>query len=83
MINLHFEHRSVILFLLLLIAYRFVWSVTVSGIVRSKKTGEPLAYVNVILKDKNIGTQTNSKGYYVISDPEAGKLKNTLLTDFI
>ncbi len=63
-------------FCLMLLAIAAVYSLsaaTVSGFVRSKETGEPLAFANVILLDHNIGTQTNTKGYYVISINQAGE----------
>ena len=45
---------------------------TVSGFVTQAENGEPLQYVNVVVSGTRIGTQTNKKGYYVLTVNRAG-----------
>lgn len=45
---------------------------SINGFVRAEATGEPLAFVNVFLKDTYIGTATGPDGYYVIPDVRPG-----------
>ncbi|MFH1214629.1 MAG: TonB-dependent receptor [Candidatus Neomarinimicrobiota bacterium] len=50
-----------------------VRAVSISGFVREDATGEPLAYVNVFLKNTFTGTATTQDGYYVIPDARPGE----------
>lgn len=50
-----------------------VRAATVSGYVRDKRSGEPLAYAAVCLKDRSVGTATDKTGYYVLSGVPAGE----------
>lgn len=45
---------------------------TVSGFITRKDSGEPLQYVNVRITETKAGTQTNKKGYFVITIPSPG-----------
>jgi hypothetical protein len=61
----------------ILIFFLIVWmavlsAASVSGFVRSSESGEPLAYANVVLLEADTGTQTNSRGYYIIAISEPG-----------
>lgn len=40
---------------------------SINGFVRDAKNGEPIAYVNVILLNTQMGAATNDRGYYVIN----------------
>lgn len=44
-------------------------SLTISGYVRDKVSGENLIYANVYLYDKSKGTQTNDEGFYSLTLP--------------
>ncbi len=45
---------------------------TIHGFVREKATREPIILGNVWIKDSNLGTTTNIKGYYVLPSLPAG-----------
>lgn len=45
----------------------------VNGVVRDRRTGEPLAYASVELKGTGQGTATNASGYYYLGGVEAGR----------
>ena len=47
----------------------------IQGTVTNKKSGEPLAYVNIGIKGKNVGTVSDSKGNYELN------IKDSNLTD--
>jgi len=48
------------------------YSATIKGIVTDSRTGEPLTFANVFILDTQIGTSTNSDGFYVIKDLNPG-----------
>ena len=48
---------------------------TINGFVRDDNSGEPLAFVNVFIKDSEIGTSTNQDGYFVLQNVPKGELK--------
>ncbi len=48
---------------------------TISGIVISKETGDPLSYVNVFLDATTLGTTTNNYGEYEISRVPTGSYR--------
>ena len=63
--------------IIILLSYSFVYSVksqTITGKVVDKKTGESLAFVNIIYNDKNYGTTTNLDGTFKIV--KTGNIKN-------
>ena len=41
-------------------------SITISGIVKDKESGETLPFANVFVKDTNIGTRTNEDGFFTL-----------------
>ena len=41
-------------------------SITISGIVKDKESGETLPFANVFVKDTNIGTTTNEDGFFTL-----------------
>lgn len=43
-------------------------SSSISGFVRERNNGEPIAYANVFLANTSLGSATNQDGYYVISN---------------
>lgn len=45
---------------------------TISGIVYSKNSGDPLPFANVVLKGTTIGTATNIDGKFIIRDVKPG-----------
>ena len=45
---------------------------TIRGFVYEKSTGEPLSYINVLLKGTKIGVQTDVNGYFSIPQLQAG-----------
>ena len=45
---------------------------TVNGFVRDFDNGEPLPWVNVVVKDTELGAATNDDGYYVIHNLPPG-----------
>lgn len=45
---------------------------TIKGFVYEKSTGEPMSYVNVVLKDTRIGVQTDLNGYFSIPQLQPG-----------
>jgi outer membrane receptor protein involved in Fe transport len=51
---------------------------TISGFVTRKDSSEPLQYVNVRISETKAGTQTNKKGYYVMTIPSTGKYTLTV-----
>ncbi len=76
--------RIALVFLCLLVLPSYVLSgearhrapgepVTLSGFVHDKSNGEPLAYVNVMLKGTNLGGSTNVSGYFAIPNVPQGK----------
>jgi len=46
---------------------------TIFGFVKDKESGEPLYLVNIWIKGTSIGTTSNEKGYYVLTDIPTGK----------
>ena len=58
------KNRNNILIFLFLLSY--LYSFTVSGFVKNKKTGEPLPYTNIILVNTNVGTATDVNGYFIL-----------------
>lgn len=46
---------------------------TISGYVTEKLTGEPVAYANIIVAGKYMGSVTNHKGYFIITSVTPGK----------
>jgi len=46
----------------------------ISGFIRERESGEPVAYANVFIKDSDLGTASNVEGYYVITNVHHGKL---------
>ncbi|PKN71921.1 MAG: hypothetical protein CVU50_09400 [Candidatus Cloacimonetes bacterium HGW-Cloacimonetes-3] len=53
--------------ILMIIAGATLSAATVSGFITCKDNAEPLQYVNVQVTETKAGTQTNKKGYYVIT----------------
>ncbi|MEO0086093.1 MAG: TonB-dependent receptor, partial [candidate division WOR-3 bacterium] len=45
----------------------------ISGYTREATTGEPLAFVNVYLKDGSLGTVSDRTGYYLLANVPAGR----------
>ncbi len=70
--------RGVVLLLLLSFIQIVVFAQkhTISGYIKDKSTGEELIGANVIIKDKNTGTTTNTYGFYTINLPD-GKYELT------
>ena len=70
--------RGVVLLLLLSFIQiaAFAQKHTISGYIKDKSTGEELIGANVIIKDKNTGTTTNTYGFYTINLPD-GKYEIT------
>lgn len=64
--------RKIVLIIFCL-SFAYVNAASISGIITSADSGEPLPYVTVILLGYNTGVQSNSKGFYNIVIPESGK----------
>ncbi len=76
--------NTVICFIFLFIAFvnvGFAQTGTLRGHVYDEKTGEPILYGNVFLKDTNFGTTTNEDGFFTISNLTAGDY--TLVASYI
>ncbi len=54
---------------------------TITGFITEANSGEPIGYVNVIVKNQHIGSVSNYKGYYVITGIKPGVVE--LLFDHI
>lgn len=50
-----------------------LFAATISGTVVNKANGQPIEYVNVIIKESQVGTITNHKGYFVITGLKPGQ----------
>ncbi len=50
-----------------------LFSATISGLVVNKSNGQPIEYVNVIIKESQVGSVTNHKGYFVITGLKPGQ----------
>lgn len=70
------------LIMLLLIGVSVMSAATVSGFVTRADSNEPMQYVNVRVGGTRIGTQTNKKGYYVLTleNPGSYTLELTLVS---
>ena len=44
----------------------YVYAATISGSIKDQKTGEPIPYANIIIKDTDVGTASDINGYYII-----------------
>ena len=49
------------------------YSATVQGIIKDKRTKEPLIGANVMLKGTSLGSSTDENGFYLIQDVGLGK----------
>lgn len=58
---------------ILLIQTTLATAATIHGFIRDKESREPIVMGNVWIKDSNVGTTTNLKGYYVLSGLKSGK----------
>lgn len=74
------KHISFIICLLLPISLLAQKKVTISGYVRDASSSESLIAATIYVKDLNIGTQTNTYGFYSITVP-AGK--HTLIYSYV
>ena len=54
-----------------------LYSVTISGTVTDKITGEPLIGANVFIKGTDIGNATNSEGFYQLTNLDEGDIGNS------
>ncbi|MFC1569134.1 carboxypeptidase-like regulatory domain-containing protein [bacterium] len=70
---MHLLKRQIIFILLLLGCFGNLRAGTVHGFVREKENREPIIMGNVWIKGTHIGTTTNLKGYYVLSDLPPGE----------
>lgn len=66
---------SVILFLLNVACFGQTGTVTLTGTVTDEKTGQPLPFANVYINNSSIGTTTNDKGAYTLSNLPIGTLE--------
>lgn len=55
--------------------------ITIKGYVVDSKTGEPLVYANVVIKNSTLGSSTNQRGYFIILD--APKKNCTLVVSYL
>ncbi|MDD4149742.1 MAG: TonB-dependent receptor, partial [Bacteroidales bacterium] len=63
--------RVIGILLLTLISFSgFAQKHTISGYIKDKDTGEELIGANIIIKEKNTGTTTNTYGFYTINLPD-------------
>ncbi|MPR34220.1 carboxypeptidase-like regulatory domain-containing protein [Cytophagaceae bacterium SJW1-29] len=62
------------LYLLHLTSWAQTGTVTLTGTVTDEKTGEPLPFANVYINNSSIGTTTNEKGAYVLTNLPIGSL---------
>ena len=51
----------------IILTINIVWSLNISGYIKNFSTGEPIYNANIIIKDLNIGTSSNSKGYFQLT----------------
>lgn len=54
---------------------------TISGKILNADTANPLPYVNIVLKDRGLGTTSDDKGYFSLSDLSVGTY--TLVVSYI
>lgn len=54
---------------------------TISGKILNEDTANPLPYVNIVLKDQGLGTTSDDKGYFSLSDLSVGT--HTLVVSYI
>lgn len=64
--------RGIIRILIMMLLSTGCYAATVSGFITNADSGEPLQYVNVRVSGTKIGTQTNKKGYYVVTLDKTG-----------
>ena len=64
---------SIRLLIPLYILLSMCYSATVQGIIRDKRTKEPLIGANVMLKGTSLGSSTDENGFYLIQDVGLGK----------
>jgi hypothetical protein len=75
---IHFRKLSGILAALLFLSlagWGQTGTVTLTGTVTNEKTGDPLPYANVYINNSSIGTTTNEKGAYTLSNLPIGTLE--------
>jgi len=63
------KHAAYFIFVLLVMATQHINAQTATGMVTDAETGKPLAYANIGLPSKNIGTTTDEKGMYTLPMP--------------
>ena len=61
-------------FILLIIFVLPLFGKSINGFVRDDANGEPLSFVNVFIKDSNLGASTNQEGYFVIQNVPNGEI---------
>ena len=72
------QKTIIMLFAMMLMTEAVLNAATISGFITRKDSAEPLQYVNVRVSETKAGTQTNKKGYYVITVPSAGNYTMTV-----
>ena len=60
-------------FILFIILGLPLFGKSINGFVRDDANGETLSFVNVFIKDSNLGASTNQEGYFVIQNVTNGE----------
>lgn len=53
-------------------SFAFAQKSEIRGFVYNKKTGEPISYASLLIRETTIGTTTNADGYYILPKLSAG-----------
>ena len=67
------SNNKIIIPLIFLLTFSF--SATIQGIIKDKRSGQPLIGANVMLEGTSLGSSTDENGFYIINEIDRGKYK--------